>query len=125
MGLFGRLQDFPDCSLPASGVYWPWFQIQNFYRVFDMQQSTQMAEETAQSRSGWFAAYCAAMLESSRERTLARIEKAQQAIRDRVEELRFDPGTGEREERDLRDALSHLGNLLNHLGSPRGGLLWD
>ena len=34
-------------------------------------------------------------------------------------------GNGDREERDLRDALNHLGNLLHHLGSDRGFLLWD
>ncbi len=90
-----------------------------------MQQTMELAREAAQGRSGWFAAYCAAMLESSREKALTRIERAQKAIRDRVEELRFAPTSGDREERDLRDALNHLGNLLNHLGSERGRLLWD
>jgi hypothetical protein len=89
-----------------------------------MQQAQRAPETVVQGRSGWFVAYCAAMLESSREMTLARVERAQKAIRDRFEELRFAPH-GDREERDLRDALSHLGNLLNHLGSDRGRLLWD
>ncbi len=90
-----------------------------------MQQLTHMVEQVAQVRSGWFAAYCAAMLESSREKALTRIERAQKAIRDRVEELRFAPSVADREERDLSDALSHLGNLLSHVRSERGRLLWD
>jgi len=65
------------------------------------------------------------MLESNRDKVLVRIEQAQQAIQDRVTELRFAVSNDSREANDLRNAWSHLGILLGQFSSEGGSILWE
>jgi hypothetical protein len=64
------------------------------------------------------------MLESNRDKTLSQIEQAQQAIQNRIAELRFSTASG-REITDLSDALSHLAILLQSFGNDSGRILWE
>jgi len=73
----------------------------------------------------WYNAYFLAMVESDRNLVLARIEQAQQAIQERVLELRDAPRADGREMQDLTSALIYLGILLMHIGSEGESLLWE
>lgn len=73
----------------------------------------------------WYQAYFLAMVESDRCLVLTRIEQAQQAIEERVLELRDVPRSDTREMQDLTSALIYLGILLMNLGSEGESLLWE
>ena len=73
----------------------------------------------------WYHAYFLAMVESDRNLVLTRIEQAQQAIQERVLELRDVPRSDGREMQDLTSALIYLGILLMHIGSEGESLLWE
>ena len=73
----------------------------------------------------WYHAYFLAMVESDRNLVLTRIEQAQQAIQERVLELRDAPRADGREMQDLTSALIYLGILLMHIGSEGESLLWE
>lgn len=65
------------------------------------------------------------MLESNRDKAVARIEKAQKAIQDRAVELKFMISSDSREALDLKNALDHLGILLGQFSTDGGNILWD
>ena len=72
----------------------------------------------------WYSAYCAAMLERDREKTMSQIECAQQAIQARVSELRS-AAVNVREIHDLCSALTNLEMLSQRLDSESERVLWD
>ncbi len=87
---------------------------------------TQSANSVTKADSAnWYVIYCAAMLESDRNRALVRIESAQQAIQNRIAELRFVPAKSAREVSDLSNALTQLGILLEQLDYESEKTLWD
>jgi hypothetical protein len=94
--------------------------------AYQPEQETPGAQPAAGSGCvNWYLIYCAAMLESDRNRALVRIESAQQAIQDRIAQLRFVPAKSGREVSDLSNALTQLGILLEQLDYENERTLWD
>ena len=60
-----------------------------------------------------------AILEFNREQLREKVQKAEEAITQRIEQLAFDPGT-EHERRALFDGLDLLRSVKNRLGIPGG-----
>jgi succinate dehydrogenase/fumarate reductase flavoprotein subunit len=75
--------------------------------------------------TGWYEAYCDAMLENDRRAAQARIEMAQAAIQERIAQLRSITVPSSREEKDLSYALSHLAILTQRIGLESEKTLWD
>lgn len=63
--------------------------------------------------NGWFDAYAAAILESNLDRIAERVASARKAIADRIAQLEAGESAGNREARDLEDALNKLQILVN------------
>lgn len=76
-------------------------------------------------RPVWYDIYFLAMVENDRDLALARIERAQNAINERLAELHEIPPADTREMRDLTSALIYLGILLKQIGCESERLLWD
>jgi len=73
----------------------------------------------------WYRTYYLAVLEGDRYKAKAKIDRAQQAIQDRMMELRSQAPNTPREPQDLCNALLYLGILLQHMSGDAGGVLWD
>ncbi len=70
-------------------------------------------EIKTRTRNGWFDAYAAAILESNLDRIGERVASARRAIADRIAQLEAGESAGNREARDLEDALNKLQILVN------------
>jgi hypothetical protein len=73
----------------------------------------------------WYRMYYHAVLEGDRHKAKTKIDRAQQAIQDRLIELRSQAPCTAREPQDLCNALLYLGILLQHISTEAGGVLWD
>jgi hypothetical protein len=65
------------------------------------------------SRSGWFEVYAAAILENDLNQVSERVSSARKAIADRIAQLEAGEMAGNREARDLEDALNKLQILVS------------
>ncbi len=81
----------------------------------------------AQFMSGpqWYSIYRSAMLELDRGKASSRIARAEQAIQERMAELRATPAAHPREPQDLNHASTHLRILHQQIGSQSERMLWD
>jgi len=75
--------------------------------------------------SGWYEIFFRAMKEHDRRRALTQIEGAQQAIRERLVELRDAPRENASEFQDLEGASVYLSILLQCIATESGKFLWD
>lgn len=66
-----------------------------------------------QARCNWFNIYAAAILENDQEKITDRIAVARKAIEDRILQLEAGESAGDREPRDLADALNKLQILVS------------
>ena len=66
-------------------------------------------------RNTWFHLYAAAILENDQEKITDRVATARKAIADRIVQLESGECPGDREPRDLEDALNKLQILVNVL----------
>ena len=73
----------------------------------------------------WYRIYYHAVLEGDRYKAKAKIDRAQQAIENRLIELRSHTPSSPREPQDLCNALLYLGILLQNISTEAGGVLWD
>lgn len=73
----------------------------------------------------WYRMYYLAVLEGDRHKAKGKIDRAQQAIADRMLELRSQSPNSPREPQDLSNALLYLSILMQHISSEAGGVLWD
>ena len=65
------------------------------------------------AQNGWFDVYAAAIMESDLDKIHERVARARKAIADRVAQLEAGDLAGNREPRDLQDALDKLQILVN------------
>ncbi len=73
----------------------------------------------------WYRMYYLAVLEGDRFKAKGKIDRAQQAIADRMLELRSQDPNTPREPQDLSNALLYLSILMQHISSEAGSVLWD
>lgn len=73
----------------------------------------------------WYRTYYLAVLEGDRFKAKGKIDRAQQAIADRMLELRSETPNTPREPQDLSNALLYLSILMQHISTEAGGVLWD
>ena len=90
-----------------------------------MQHTGAVAARIPKDEPSWYRTYYLAVLEGDRYKAKAKIDRAQQAIEDRLIELRSETPSSPREPQDLFNALLYLGILLQHMTSDTGGVLWD
>ena len=76
------------------------------------------------ARSGWFDLYAAAILENNLDQISERVASARRAIADRIVQLEAGELAGNREARDLEDALNKLQILVNLSCAARGSHLY-
>jgi hypothetical protein len=74
---------------------------------------------------GWYRLYYQALTEGDRSKAITKIERAERAIHERFFDLHTTPPSTPREPQDLRNALTYLGILMQHIGSDSGSILWD
>lgn len=84
-----------------------------------------MSIRATQGEPPWYHEYFLAMVENDRSLALTRIERAQEAIQERVAELQNMSPMNMREMQDLTSALIYLGILLMQVGEESESLLWD
>lgn len=84
------------------------------------QSSKAMADEPH-----WYRMYYLAVLEGDRFKAKSKIDRAQQAIADRMLELRSQNPNTPREPQDLSNALLYLSILMQHISSEAANVLWD
>jgi hypothetical protein len=77
------------------------------------------------STSDWYRLYVSALVETDQKKALPQIERAQEAIQDRCQELSHVSSANSREMLDLNKAQSFLGILRRNVGSESARLLWD
>jgi len=73
----------------------------------------------------WYRIYYLAVLEGDRCKAKTKIDRAQQAIEERLIELRSESPSSPREPQDLCNALLYLGILMQNMSADAGGVLWD
>jgi hypothetical protein len=75
--------------------------------------------------SGWYQLYFAAVTEGNESRAVLQIERAREAMQDRLAELLRARGADGGELQDLNNAMTYLAILLQHVGREGGNLIWD
>ena len=73
----------------------------------------------------WYSVYCAAILESDRNKAAFQIACAQRAIQERVAELGVAPAATPREPQDLNHASTHLRILVENIDTENERIFWD
>lgn len=75
--------------------------------------------------SGWYQLYFAAVTEANESRAVLEIERARQAMRNRLAELQGGELSDGGEIQDLKNAMTYLAILLRHVGRGGGHLIWS
>lgn len=90
-----------------------------------MQTGLRGETRTPRDEPSWYRTYYLAVLEGDRYKAKVKIDRAQQAIQDRMAQLRSETPCTPREPQDLCNALLFLGILMQHISGDAGGVLWD
>lgn len=74
---------------------------------------------------GWYQLYFAAVTEANESRAVLEIERARHAMQDRLAELQSGKLPDGGEIQDLKNAMTYLAILLQHVGREGGHLIWS
>ncbi|HEV2397640.1 MAG TPA: hypothetical protein VGS27_11910 [Candidatus Sulfotelmatobacter sp.] len=90
-----------------------------------MRNNMNFGREHRRRPSAWYQIYFAAVLETDQKRALLKISRAQNAIQERLEQLRRKPANEINEVQDLNSALTYLSLLMHHVSSAQEDETWD
>ena len=75
--------------------------------------------------SGWYQLYFAAVTEANESKAVLQIDRARQAMQNRLVELQHAQRSDGGELQDLNNAMTYLAILLQHVGREGGHLIWN
>lgn len=75
--------------------------------------------------SGWYQLYFAAVTEANESKAVLQIDRARQAMQNRLVELQHAQRPDGGELQDLNNAMTYLAILLQHVGREGGHLIWN
>jgi hypothetical protein len=85
----------------------------------------QLKATPSERTAAWYGSFCEAIREHDRRKALGQIDRAQIAVRKRLQELRNSSQENANEAQDLENAATYLSILVLHIASESGKLLWD
>ena len=90
-----------------------------------MSKYRQSARPAKFGTSGWYQLYFAAVTEANENKAVLQIDRARQAMKNRLIELRHAQRPDGGELQDLSNAMTYLAILLQHVGREGGNLIWN
>jgi hypothetical protein len=94
-------------------------------KVCSMRKSMQSARSARLDASGWYQLYFAAVTEANQSKAVLQIDRARQAMLNRLAELQRTRDADGGELQDLDNAMTYLAILLQHVGRGGGNLIWN
>lgn len=90
-----------------------------------MSKYRQSAGAARLGASGWYQLYFAAVTEANEGKAVLQIDRARQAMQNRLAELQRARRPDGGELQDLNNAMTYLAILLQHVGREGGNLIWN